>query len=123
MKANDKLRDELLASQTSLRAGDEEKRKKEDRLKEVEGELKRLRNEYNKLETQHFHQIRELNSKLNEVSKNLIPRQFLQTRSLPPADVLNLTGASDNSRGFGAGTPAFDNIWDQPLQAPVGRHR
>ncbi|VDO74369.1 unnamed protein product [Heligmosomoides polygyrus] len=61
----DKLRDELIALQGEFSAIIDERRKKDEKICELEMELKRMRNEHLKLETRRFNEVLELKHKLD----------------------------------------------------------
>ncbi|WKY17187.1 hypothetical protein Q1695_001646 [Nippostrongylus brasiliensis] len=61
----DKLRDDVAILQSEVASTMEEKRKKDEKISELEVELKRMRNEHLKLETKRFSEVLELKHKLD----------------------------------------------------------
>lgn len=66
----DKLRDEITALQRELCSAVEDKSKKEEKIIELESELKRMRNNQLKLETKRFNEVIELKRKLDVLQAN-----------------------------------------------------
>ncbi|KHJ99757.1 hypothetical protein OESDEN_00266, partial [Oesophagostomum dentatum] len=66
----DKLQENLSRQQAELASLIQEKRTKEDRIQELEVELKRVRNEHLKLETKRFNEVLDLKHRLDAMQTN-----------------------------------------------------
>ncbi|EYC38479.1 hypothetical protein Y032_0714g1757 [Ancylostoma ceylanicum] len=85
----DKLQENLAKQQAELSSIYEEKRVKDEKIQELEAELKRVRNEHLKLETKRFNEVLDLKHRLDAMQTN---HPF--TQPVPPYDLLNQSASS-----------------------------
>uniref|UniRef100_A0A0M3I016 Vegetative cell wall protein gp1 n=1 Tax=Ascaris lumbricoides TaxID=6252 RepID=A0A0M3I016_ASCLU len=113
-EVTERLRDEVSKWQTEVRHLEEQNRLIQNKLNEAEQELKRLRAENNRLETRHFHEMRECKQTINALQQSLEAAQ-LAAISKPPdgGNLLNLSSNGSSDREFGA--PFVSHLGPPPL--------
>lgn len=96
------LREEAFAKEKQLLEHDSVLRKKDDKIRELDAEFKRVKMEYVKLETKSFHDVRKLNMDVEELKTQLsMAGGVTSSRSIPDRLV----------------SPLQEPIWDEPEPA------
>ncbi|CAD6185619.1 unnamed protein product [Caenorhabditis auriculariae] len=107
------LREDLYFKDKELREEQLQTRKKDDRIREIEVELKVLRSEYMKLEAKSFHDVMVLKRQLDDYKTS----QILSQSSMPMAsrDAFSANTSLDGDEGrIGLSPHRNDPIWDEP---------
>ncbi|KAK6033740.1 hypothetical protein OSTOST_00041 [Ostertagia ostertagi] len=107
----DKLWDDIAILQNELAARAEDRRKKDEKISDLEFELKRMRNEHLKLETRRFNEVLELKHKLD-----MIQTSQMQPIPSPTHGYDFLTNLERNA------APSPTSLWEEPPR-PMSSNR
>uniref|UniRef100_A0A8R1HQD3 Uncharacterized protein n=1 Tax=Caenorhabditis japonica TaxID=281687 RepID=A0A8R1HQD3_CAEJA len=112
------LREEGFGKEKKLLEVEGELRKKDDKIRELDAEFKRVQREYTKLETKSFHDVMKLKKELDEYKTSQllggqnISRDMFNSSDLRPSS--DRLGERDRQLG----SPLDDPIWDEPEYVP-----